>query len=556
MNTRPPLRLRLLLLSSALLLPACASIDSGGEAVICYYDGDEDGWGSVMTHPMPVESCDGQPNVASQPGDCDDSAAWIHPGAEDVVGDGFDADCQGGDRVYCPTDADGDGWSAGEEVTDAADCDLVNGPFPGDCDDADPDSRPDGAEMADDGVDQDCNGVDAVGCHYDGDGDGYGIAEQGMALDGTCGDSEFEALTGDDCDDAEPSISPAGEDLPGDDLDQDCTGFAAVECPADADGDGWGGPEIQVIDWVLCFDPTGLDCDDLDPDVHPDAPDIVDDGVDQDCSGQDTVTCYYDGDSDGWGSVIQLVEGPTCDPQLLLADVTGDCDDASAWIAPDAVELCDGFDNDCDGVIETGQQHIQTFLPFGMTATPISFGSFTIETRFYFEPSADPDVTLFAIEDSPSSAALALYTASDVDWTLVVGEESHVFPAPPDTATESGHVALVSDGAELRLYWDGALHTSFTPATSPNWGAVADLTFLEEYPQETLWTTGGHYDEVRVWDLPRDEADLLAWACAPMSGPSTGLVAYLPLDTDFIEIAGQGQPITPPTIYTPQPWQL
>ena len=35
-------------------------------------------------------------------------------------------------------------------------------------------------------------------------------------------------------------------------------------------------------------------------------------------------------------------------------DSTVDCDDSNSTINPNAVELCDGFDNDCDGEIDEG----------------------------------------------------------------------------------------------------------------------------------------------------------------------------------------------------------
>ena len=52
------------------------------------------------------------------------------------------------------------------------------------------------------------------------------------------------------------------------------------ECMTDVDGDGFGddNPEYAV---------SGTDCDNSDPDIHPNAEEIPDDGVDSNCDGED-----------------------------------------------------------------------------------------------------------------------------------------------------------------------------------------------------------------------------------------------------------------------------
>ena len=60
------------------------------------------------------------------------------------------------------------------------------------------------------------------------------------------------------------------------------------------------------------------DCDDMTAATFPGAPETPDDGVDQDCSGADTITCFVDADMDGFGTD----EGTT----TLAAD--GSCDTA------------------------------------------------------------------------------------------------------------------------------------------------------------------------------------------------------------------------------------
>lgn len=87
-----------------------------------------------------------------------------------------------------------------------------------------------------------------------------------------------------------------------------------------ADRDGYEPPE---------------DCDDSDPEIHPDAWDVPYNGIDEDCDGLDTV----DVDGDGWEAV----------------EVGGeDCRDGNAEIHPEAEEQCSGADEDCDEVVDEG----------------------------------------------------------------------------------------------------------------------------------------------------------------------------------------------------------
>jgi hypothetical protein len=77
--------------------------------------------------------------------DCNDADAAIHPGAADVPGDGIDQDCDGADAVAPPVDQDGDGYTA----------DV-------DCNDADASINPGPVDVPNDGIDQNCDGSDLV----------------------------------------------------------------------------------------------------------------------------------------------------------------------------------------------------------------------------------------------------------------------------------------------------------------------------------------------------------------------------------------------------------
>ncbi|MFH1465770.1 MAG: putative metal-binding motif-containing protein [Pseudomonadota bacterium] len=195
--------------------------------------------------------------------------------------------------------------------------------------------------------------------YADADGDGWG-ADGDSAL-GPCGDPPAgSAAEGGDCDDEDPAVNPGAAELC-DDVDQDCDGEVDEDATdagtwyTDGDGDGYGDPDLAL---TACEGPTGRvqqggDCDDGDATVHPDAPERCN-GLDDDCDGavdEDVEDHWYaDTDEDGWGNAEATLE--SCDPGEGWTDVAGDCDDSDPGVHPEAEEVCDGLDNDCDGVVD------------------------------------------------------------------------------------------------------------------------------------------------------------------------------------------------------------
>ena len=64
-----------------------------------------------------------------------------------------------------------------------------------------------------------------------------------------------------------------------------------------------------------------------------------------------TIWCR-DADHDGYGDGTQLLEAISAPPGFVALD--GDCDDSDPTVYPKAAELCDGKDNNCNGLIDDG----------------------------------------------------------------------------------------------------------------------------------------------------------------------------------------------------------
>ena len=106
------------------------------------------------------------------------------------------------------------------------------------------------------------------------------------------------------------------------------------------------------------------DCDDAEGSTHPGADETCD-GADDDCDGlidedgTDATTWYADTDGDGYGDASVAVA--SCgQPTGYVADDT-DCDDTDATVNPDAAEVCDGLDQDCDGSVDEGATGTDTW---------------------------------------------------------------------------------------------------------------------------------------------------------------------------------------------------
>ena len=339
--------------------------------------------------------------------DCRDNDPNVHPGITDEVGRG-DRNCD--DLIACYADADQDGFGDDivEQTLDDLDCEGVNpdgipvSATDGDCEDNNPDINPAKQEACDAGdVDENCNGIannaelslggSVQGFDYwypDSDGDGYGregVIPQVMCPQHGAVGGVFQ--TG-DCDDANDTVFPGAVEGTADGVDQDQDGLEA--CYLDDDDDGYGTALIRTSADVTCGAPKVAsatdDCNDVDGTIHPNAFEVVADGIDQDCNGNDL--CYLDEDQDGHGGLFTAQGNQfVCDdPSLGISSRNDDCDDDNPLRAPSLAEVCDAanLDEDCNGLADEADGAGDLYL---RDADIDTFGT-TTQLDIRCEPSA------------------------------------------------------------------------------------------------------------------------------------------------------------------------
>lgn len=271
----------------------------------------------------------------------------------------------------CP-DADGDGYKDKNICPNELDCDDTNRNI-----------NPGAVDIPDDGIDQNCDGQDAVSPAPEGINEPNDSPEQAtaaVAFDGTSAQQSFHRQNDEDwlkfdatsgntyviyTTNLGPNVDTVlflyntdgiTELLSDDDSGEGYASKITFQAPTDGtyyikviDKNGSFG-ENNTYEVVIILDndtdgypsnsvctpgvsPLLCDCNDGDPAVNPGAVEICDNGIDDNCNGYTDSNDTVDTDKDGYSA---------------CAPTNRDCNDNDSKIHPGATEGCDDVDNNCN----------------------------------------------------------------------------------------------------------------------------------------------------------------------------------------------------------------
>jgi hypothetical protein len=364
------------------------AIDEGLTLFTYYLDVDADGYGVATTT---TTTCQASPpsGYATNSTDCNDANSAVHPNAPETC-NSIDDDCDNAideglplNTYYRDLDAD----TYGNLLVTTSTCSAI--PPSGyvsnstDCNDANGAVHPNATETCN-SIDDDCdNAIDEglpLNTYYlDADNDTYGKLSSSIAVCQAVAPSGYVSNST-DCNDANAAIHPNATETCNS-IDDDCDnlvdeGLTQFTYYADADADTYGNINSSTTTCQASA-PSGYvtnstDCNDANSNIKPSATELCN-SIDDDCDnlideGLTQFTYYADTDADTYGNINSSTT--TCQSSAPSGYVTNstDCNDANAAVNPNATEICNSIDDDCDNQIDEGIVSASITTPNGATS--------------------------------------------------------------------------------------------------------------------------------------------------------------------------------------------
>jgi hypothetical protein len=344
----------------------CDNLVDEGVQTTFYADADNDGYGDLLSTTL---ACTAPEGYVANSTDCNDANAAVNPGATEICNT-LDDDCdnlvdeEGLNTYYA--DADGDGY--GDATNTTTGCTAPSGYVTDntDCNDANAAINPGATETCNE-TDDDCDmqideGVAITTYYADADGDGKGNPLVSLEA---CAQPVGYVSNNTDCDDNTVVACP----MPTATATTDITDVSAIL--------SWTGtncasryrleyrqkttpasPWIVVYVTESSYELTGL----LEGTnyqwrvgtVCTPGGTSVPAGFTVQLQFKTKYRVYPDVDNDGYGDSNSETVLVNTFPAIGYSTDNTDCDDAVFTTHPNATELCNGVDDDCDGTVDDG----------------------------------------------------------------------------------------------------------------------------------------------------------------------------------------------------------